>query len=206
MQLIKNIIETFYGVTSWGKQAKTVARSKRKPLIDEVRHERNFYQRIDEHKEVFRALQVFNSGVMSLQPPIDDFCKKLYQNHCHLWSENMEKSLKEFADSEPLTADVRDKFKLFDQQTEQLKIAEKSKTIGAIKIYLDEVFDGFIEFSKLWKKTLAKYLSDIYRKKLISTIDTINDIELVLNRELKDLDDINVAMKCLERVRAESIE
>lgn len=31
--VVLNVIETFYGVTSWGKQAKTVERRHRKPLI-----------------------------------------------------------------------------------------------------------------------------------------------------------------------------
>lgn len=32
-QLVQNIIDTFYGVTSWGKQAKTDERSLRKPRL-----------------------------------------------------------------------------------------------------------------------------------------------------------------------------
>lgn len=31
--LVQNIIETFYGVSTWGMQAKTEGRKKRKPLI-----------------------------------------------------------------------------------------------------------------------------------------------------------------------------
>lgn len=32
-QVVQNVIETFYGVTTWGKQAKTIERKNRKPLM-----------------------------------------------------------------------------------------------------------------------------------------------------------------------------
>lgn len=86
------MIETFYAVTTWGKQAKTTERKTRKPLIgkhyfffiisfttfvykkkkiDEVRHERTFFSCISEHKDIVRSVKRFSGGFLLLKPYID---------------------------------------------------------------------------------------------------------------------------------------
>lgn len=222
--LIQNIIETFYGVATWGRQAKTEARTKRKPLIgtflhghvghynfsplfpDEVRHEKNFFKAMSEHKEVYRAMQSFNSGLLALQPLTDSFSHKMYAQYSYLWANGVEDSLKAFAESDPLIADIRDKFKHFDERTRSLQEAEHTKCIGSIMIDLNEIYDDFIEYSKQWKTILGKFLTEIYKMRMNESIHFIEDIEFTLQRPLNDLDDIGIAMKCLEKVREREIK
>lgn len=151
-------------------------------------------------------MQTFNSGLLSLQPLIDAFSMKIYCDNCYLWANDIESSLKEFTESDPLIADIRDKFKEFDEKTLYLQESEKIKIFGSIIVDLNEVYTDFIEYSKQRKIILGRYLTKIFNKKMKDCIDFIEDIELILERPLNDLDDISTAMRYLEKVREKDIK
>lgn len=130
----------------------------------------------------------------------------MYDAHSYLWADDMENSLEEFVNSNPLTADVRDKFKTFDQITAHLREARRVVNIESIIIQMDETYEDFIECSKNWKVCLGQLLRVLYKQKLSNSVLFIEDVELVLQRPLNDLDDVGIAMKCVEKVRENSIE
>lgn len=57
-----------------------------------------------------------------------------------------------------------------------------------------------------WKKTLGEVLSNNYKGKLKTISDYIMNKNKVLNRPIKDLDDVRIAMKCLAEVREDFID
>lgn len=132
--------------------------------------------------------------------------RKMYDDHCYLWSADMESSLEEFVNNSPLTVDVREKFKTYDQITHQLRKAKRIENIDSIIIQMDEAYEDFIEYSKHWKVCLGQLLRVLYKKKLSKSVVFIEDVELVLQRPLNDLDDVGIAMDCLKKVRENSIE
>lgn len=88
--VVLNVIETFYAVSSWGKQGKTVERKQRRPLlgkynknftlsdkifnntfVDEQRMEHHYFKAIAEHKETLRMTNSFAGGLLLLQPYIE---------------------------------------------------------------------------------------------------------------------------------------
>lgn len=173
---------------------------------DEVRHERTYFKQISDHKEIMRTLQSFSSGLLLTDPKISKLLRKMYDEHCYLWSDDMESSLKEFVNNNPLAADVREKFKSYDQITHQLRKAQRTESIDSIVVQMDEAYDDFIEYSKNWKVCLGQLLRALYKKKLSQSVVFIEDVESVLQRPLNDLDDVGIAMDCLQRVRENSIE
>lgn len=130
----------------------------------------------------------------------------MYDEHCYLWSDGMESSLEEFVNSNPLTIDVTEKFVSFDLITHDLWHAYREKVIDCIIIQMDEAFADFIEYSKQWKVCLGQLLRLLYKQKLSKSIQFIEDVEFVLFRPLNDLDDVGIAMACLQKVRENSIE
>lgn len=71
--VIANIIESNHAVLTWGPLAKTLERKKRKPLVEEIKHDKNFHKIIEEHKEVFRYRMGFDGGIMQKQQDINNF-------------------------------------------------------------------------------------------------------------------------------------
>lgn len=71
---------------------------------------------------------------------------------------------------------------------------------------MDQAYNAFIEHSKTWKVKLGSRLNAAYKKQLDEMVTFIKDMEFILVRPLRDLDDVRVAMKCLDKVRENSIE
>lgn len=56
-----------------------------------------------------------------------------------------------------------------------------------------------------WKRSLGIILSNSYKKKLQTVTDYISEKNKVLSRNIKDLEDVRVAMKCLGEIRDDFI-
>ena len=115
-----NIIETHYAVSTWGKQAKTEERKTRKPLLEEVRHERSWFKMISEHKEVSRYKISFDNGVMQLDAKVNSILMEFYEKYNFLWDDDRELEIENFVKGNPLTADIRDKLVHYDRITESI--------------------------------------------------------------------------------------
>lgn len=199
--MILNIVETCYGVNTWGKLAKTAERKKRKPLKDEIIQERNIFKMISEHKDTIRAVQSFTGGLMLLKPAIDRVLRKTYETHKYLWADDRDSQIQEFVDTNPLTADIREMFLKYDNITENLISLPKSVVIGPIYIHISHTISALVAKSKEWKVILGQKLSVTYNKRLKEIVDFISEKEKILSRKLKDLDDVRMAMNCLIDVR-----
>ena len=59
----------------------------------------------------------------------------------------------------------------------------------------------FVEESKKWKIQLGQLLSAQYKKQLDDMVDFIAEQEFILAKPINDLDDVRMAMNCLEKIR-----
>lgn len=132
--------------------------------------------------------------------------QKIYNTYCHLWAADQEEVIEAFAATNPLTVEIRDKFIQYDNETKALQEAPKTTVIGSIIISMDKSFDAFTEHAKTWKVILGKRLSVTYKKQLDEMVNFIKDQEFILVRPLRDLDDVRMAMTCLDKIREVSIE
>lgn len=63
------------------------------------------------------------------------------------------------------------------------------------------MFQKFVDESKKWKTALGVLLSTQYKKKLDEMVDFITEQQNILQKPINDLDDVRLAMVCLEKVR-----
>lgn len=129
-----------------------------------------------------------------------------YNQQCYLWGADQDALIQAFAETKPLIVTIKEQFALYDSRTSGLLNTPKTKTIGAVIIHMDQAYNMFIEYSKTWKVKLGGRLNAIYKKELDEMVTFIKDMEFILVRPLRDLDDVRVAMNCLEKVRENSIE
>lgn len=199
--VIQNVVEASYGVSTWGKNAKTIERKKLRPLKDEIIQERTIFKVISEHKDTIRGVQSFTGGLMLLKPDIDELLTKTYNTHKYLWASDRDEQIQSFVDTNPLTADIREMFVKYDRITENLLNLPKSVVIGPIYIQTTRAIADLVAKSKEWKVILGHKLSSTYKKRLKEIVDFISEKEKVLSRNLRDLDDVRMAMNCLISVR-----
>lgn len=77
--------------------------------------------------------------------------------------------------------------------------------VHSVKILIifvaEKAFDLMIEESKVWKVILGRQLSAFYKIKLDEMVTFITDQDKILCRTIKDLDDVRLAMNCLQTIR-----
>ena len=101
----------------------------------------------------------------------------------------------------PLTADIREKFLLYDKTTNDILNFPSTKLILPMEIDNLEMIKDLAEESMTWKTILGEKLSSFYKTILQEMINFINDQQKVLQRPLRDLDDVRIAMNCLRDIR-----
>jgi hypothetical protein len=137
--VIANIIESNHAVLTWGALAKTPERRKKKPLLDEIRHDKNFHNIIENHKEVLRYRMGFDGGIMQKEPDVANFITKLFNDYEFLWATDREDQIEAFVSQNPLTADIRDRLKLYDQITSDIESMERVILFGPIRINMGKL-------------------------------------------------------------------
>lgn len=173
---------------------------------DEIRYDRSWYSHISQHKDIIRVLtQSGDATILSMKPQVMERMKRTYAKYCHLWNPEMETLLKEFVESNPLTAEIRDKLILYDNQTKEVFEANRCIRMDFLELHFDGFYESCVVHAKAWKKALGKYLATTYRKKLLIFVDFIADMNKILKRTIRDLDDVRVAMNALEQIRQESV-
>lgn len=88
----------------------------------------------------------------------------------------------------------------------QLKyIKEIVFEISVSNYFTDKLKLAFLVEASAWKRSLGIILSNSYKKKLQTVTDYITEKNKVLSRNIKDLEDVRVAMKCLGEIRDDFI-
>lgn len=128
------------------------------------------------------------------------------QKYAHLWAVNRIEIIDEFVNSNPLTVNIRDKFIFYNYETSEIIDSEKQIVVGAILVNAEPAYDSFLKLSEERKVVMGSRLSEACNKKVNTMVTFINEQKQVLLRNLKDLDDVRLAMKCLDAIKEDSIE
>lgn len=201
-KILLNIVETCYAVETWGVRAKCKRRVALKKIrIDEHKHEKNWFKLISEHNEVVRYKLNFTDSIIQFEKKVNGILCQLRSDYEYLWDEKREKSLADFVKSEPLLADIRDKFKLYDDTTAKLKKLSKYICIQAIQIDRDAMLQSLIEESNTWKLILGAELTEFYHARVENIANFRQVMEKKLARELKDYDDCSRVFKTIEEIQ-----
>lgn len=204
--IVQNVVETFYAVSTWGKQAKTLERKSRRPLLDEIRYEHNFFTTVNENKETIRIMHTFVETLLKLQPYTDKTLTHLYESHCDLWPDDRTEQIDAFVAADPLTVTIRDKFAEYDDRIARMETEQTITTIGCVVVNMQPAYDAFVAYAKSWKAQLGGRLIAEYKTRLDRIVTFIKEVEFGLSRVLRDLDDVRKAMQCLDQIRENSIE
>lgn len=142
-------------------------------FTDEIRHPKNYFDLIWEHKDIRSYRSMLEGGLMHFGREINNFFTQFYDKWSYLWSETRSKYVVDFltpkdpeenASPDPnapkfskpkierLAADIKEKFLEYEEITAQIENVEKIHRVRCIIINLGKVqnFAGFEFFHKLF--------------------------------------------------------
>ncbi|KAJ0182474.1 hypothetical protein K1T71_001843 [Dendrolimus kikuchii] len=165
---------------------------------------RNYFRMVSEHKDIVRSVMALQGMMYMYKPDIEKLLKG-YGRFAHLWAEDRVQQVQEFVDSNPLNVIIRDMLKKYEGQTEEVLHLPERHIIGSIQINMEHIKLALHLESIEWKRILGKLLSMAYKERVTRLMQFINDRMKTMSKKLKDLDDVRIAMICLELIREEFI-
>ncbi|XP_049886262.1 dynein axonemal heavy chain 8 [Pectinophora gossypiella] len=165
---------------------------------------RNYFRMVSEHKEIVRSVMALQGMMYMYKPDIEKLLKS-YGRFSHLWAEDRVQIVQDFVDSNPLNVIIRDMLKKYEGQTDEVNNLPERHIIGSIEINMDNIKLGLYLESIEWKRILGKLLNRAYRERVQKLMQFIKDRMKTMGKKIKDLDDVRVAMMCLELIREEFI-
>ncbi|XP_045497912.1 dynein axonemal heavy chain 8 [Colias croceus] len=165
---------------------------------------RSYFRMVSEHKDTVRAVMALQ-GMMYMYKPDIEKLLVIYGKFSHLWAEDRVQQVQAFVDSNPLNVIIRDMLKKYEAQTEEVLNLPDRHIVGSIQINLENLKLALHVESVEWKRILGKLLSHAYKERVDKLMNFIKDKMKVMSKKIKDLDDVRVAMLCLESIREEFI-
>ncbi|KAJ8735702.1 hypothetical protein PYW07_007322 [Mythimna separata] len=165
---------------------------------------RNYFRMVSEHKDIVRSVMALQGMMFMYKPDIEKLLKG-YGRFSHLWAEDRVQQVQDFVDSNPMNVLVKDMLNKYEGQTEEVLVLPDRHIIGSIQIDMGNIKLALHLESVEWKRTLGKLLCQSYKDRVMKLMQFIKDRMKTLGKKIKDLDDVRVAMLCLERIREEFI-
>ncbi|KAH9641787.1 hypothetical protein HF086_003913 [Spodoptera exigua] len=157
-----------------------------------------------EHKDIVRSVMALQGMMFMYKLDIEKRLKE-YEKFSYLWAEDRVQQLQAFVDLNPLNVQIKDMFHKFDEQTEEVVNLPERHVIGSIQINMERLKLALHLESIEWKRILGKLLGNSNKDKVENMMQFIHDRMKTMNKKIKDLDDVRVAMMCLELIREEFI-
>ncbi|KAK4886462.1 hypothetical protein RN001_002733 [Aquatica leii] len=165
----------------------------------------NYYKSVAEHKDVVRTYMRLQGVMYMLKPDIDKLLTDCLK-YSYLWADSREKQIQTFCDKNPLIVEVSEKFREYDNQSEEIRNIPDYHYIGPLQVVMEDFKLGLLVESDAWKHILGTKLCAKYKDKLMELVDFIKTQEKILSVKIKDLDGCRIAMMCLQRIRENFIE
>ncbi|XP_047042441.1 dynein axonemal heavy chain 8-like [Helicoverpa zea] len=165
---------------------------------------RSYFRMVSEHKDIVRSVMALQGMMYMYKPDIEKLLTG-YKRFSYLWAEDRVHQVKEFVDLNPLNVQIKDMFYKYEAQTEEVLNLPERHIIGSIQINLEHLKLALHVESIEWKRILGKLLCHAYKERAEKLMQFIRDRMKTMNKKIKDLDDVRVAMMCLELIREKFI-
>ncbi|XP_034837309.1 dynein axonemal heavy chain 8 [Maniola hyperantus] len=165
---------------------------------------RTYFRMVSEHKEIVRAVMALQGMMYMYKPDIEKLLNGYYR-FAPLWAEDRVQQIQSFVDTNPLNVIIGDMFKKYESETDEVLNLPKRHIIGSVQINMDQITLALHIESIEWKRILGKLLSQAYKERVLKMMQFIKDRMKTMGKKIKDLDDVRVAMLCLELIRDEFI-
>ncbi|XP_070603204.1 dynein axonemal heavy chain 5 isoform X1 [Erythrolamprus reginae] len=165
---------------------------------------KNYYKAISENKEIIKLVSVLSTTISSTKREVVSALERFKCYH-HIWQREKEETIENFIKGSPLLSDFESQI-LYYRDLE-LKINSESEYIcvGTVALYTADLKLALTTETKAWMTAFGRYCNKKYRTEMENIFTFVEEISKKLNRQIKDLDDIRIAMAALKEIREQQI-
>ncbi|XP_024103279.2 dynein axonemal heavy chain 5 [Pongo abelii] len=165
---------------------------------------KNYYKNVSENKEIVKLVSVLSTIINSTKKEVITSmdCFKRYN---HIWQKEKEEAIKTFITQSPLLSEFESQILYFQNLEQEINAEPEYICVGSIALYTADLKFALTAETKAWMVVIGRHCNKKYRSEMENIFMLIEEFNKKLNRPIKDLDDIRIAMAALKEIREEQI-
>lgn len=158
---------------------------------------KNCYKNVSENKEIAKVQSLLSTCINSTRKEVETATSRF---NCYntLWAKNKETTLEEFLKDDPKVSEFDFAIKDFLNIEKKINLEENYYDCGPIALFTEFLKIGLLSETKAWRVCYGKACNVRYRTEMEKIFTFAEDLEKRLSRQIKDLDDIRIAMGALK--------
>ncbi|XP_032373614.1 dynein heavy chain 5, axonemal isoform X2 [Etheostoma spectabile] len=165
---------------------------------------RNYYKSVSENKEIVKLVSVLSTCISATKKEVMAALDRFSHYH-HIWRKDREDTMQKFIQGSPLLSEFESQI-LFYRDLELEIISEPEYiTVGALALFTADLKMSLTAETKNWMVDYGLYCNKKYRSDMEQIFALVDEAGKKLNRQIKDLDDIRIAMAALKEIREHQI-
>ncbi|XP_010139316.1 PREDICTED: dynein heavy chain 5, axonemal-like, partial [Buceros rhinoceros silvestris] len=160
----------------------------------------NYFKNVSENKEIIKLVSLLSTAINSTKREVLTALESFSCYH-HIWQRDKEETIDKLVMGNPLLSEFESEILHF--QDLELKINSEPEYIcvGAVALYTADLKIALRAETKAWMTLLGYHCNKKYRMEMEAILSFIEETGKKLNRSIKDLDDIRIAMSALKEIR-----
>ncbi|XP_008567303.1 PREDICTED: dynein heavy chain 5, axonemal, partial [Galeopterus variegatus] len=165
---------------------------------------KNYYKNISDNKEIVKLVSVLSTIINSTKKEVITSmdCFKCYN---HIWQKEKEETVMTFTMKTPLLSEFESQILYFQNLEQEINAEPEYICVGCIALYTADLKFALTAETKAWMVVIGRHCNKKYRSEMENIFTLIEEFNKKLNRQIKDLDDIRIAMAALKEIREQQI-
>ncbi|XP_078395203.1 dynein axonemal heavy chain 5 [Cetorhinus maximus] len=165
---------------------------------------KNYYKCVSENKEIIKLGSVLSTAINSTKKEV---LTALEQFNCyhHIWQREREETIQGFVKGSPLLSEFESQILYYQDLESKINSELEYICVGALALYTADLKMALTSETKAWMTDLGRHCNKKYQTEMENIFAFIEEVSKKLNRPIKDLDDIRIAMAALKEIREQQI-
>ncbi|XP_078108037.1 dynein axonemal heavy chain 5 isoform X3 [Sander vitreus] len=165
---------------------------------------RNYYKSVSENKEILKLVSVLSTSISSTKKEVMTALDRFSRYH-HIWRKDREDTMRKFIQGSPLLSEFESQIIFYRDLELEINSEPVYITVGALALFTADLKMSLTAETKNWMVDYGLYCNKKYRSDMEQIFDFVDEAGKKLNRQIKDLDDIRIAMAALKEIREHQI-
>uniref|UniRef100_G3T979 Dynein axonemal heavy chain 5 n=1 Tax=Loxodonta africana TaxID=9785 RepID=G3T979_LOXAF len=165
---------------------------------------KNYYKNVADNKEIVKLVSVLSTIINSTKKEVITSldCFKCYN---HIWQKEKEETVMTFIVKNPLLSEFESQILYFQNLEQEINAEPEHICVGCIALYTADLKLALTAETKAWMTVIGRHCNKKYRSEMENIFTLVEEFNKKLNRQIKDLDDIRIAMAALKEIREQQI-
>ncbi|XP_065179973.1 dynein axonemal heavy chain 5-like [Sycon ciliatum] len=163
-----------------------------------------YFNTICMHQDIMRLITQLAMSIKSLDKPVKVAMAEFYR-YKRLWKEDKDTKLKVFLENLTHQNQFEEEIRNYQRAIYEITGLKETCNVGPLAICTNNLKHALVAESRRWIMFFCKHMNEKYRNMMEELVSFMDDCQRKLNREIKDLDDVRLAMATLKRLRENGV-